>query len=70
MHGKPVNDDLLQLMSQIEIEKNGIVSKFLDLKPIDKNALHSQALLQLKLHYCDKNKCLQCAVGNSLLGEK
>ncbi|MDH7913152.1 DUF2851 family protein [Winogradskyella sp. SYSU M77433] len=68
--GKSIDDDLFQLIKQIKIEKNSIVSKFLDLKPLEKHALNSQALLQLKLNYCDKNKCLQCAVGNSLIVKK
>lgn len=66
-HGKFVEDDVFQLIKQINIENNSIVSKFLELKPIEKNALSSQALLELKQNYCDKNKCLQCAVGNSLI---
>lgn len=65
--GKSIEDGVFQLVKEIKIESNSIVSKFLDLKLIEKNALSSQALLQLKLNYCDKNKCLQCAVGNSLI---
>lgn len=65
--GKSIEDDVFQLIKEIKIENNSIVSKFLDLKPLDKNALNSQALLQLKKEYCDKNKCLQCAIGNSLI---
>ena len=65
--GKSINEDLFQLIKQIKIENNGIVSKFLELKDIDKNALNSQALLQLKYNYCDKNKCLHCTIGNSLI---
>ncbi|MGB1309508.1 MAG: DUF2851 domain-containing protein, partial [Oceanihabitans sp.] len=44
--------------------------KFQQLKPISKSAMQSQALLQLKTEYCDKNKCLQCAIGNKLLAAK
>ncbi|MBF8151481.1 DUF2851 family protein [Winogradskyella sp. F6397] len=66
-HGKPIEDSVFQLIKEIKIESNSIVSKFLELKPIEKTALSSQALLQLKQHYCDKNKCLQCAIGNSLI---
>ncbi len=65
--GKSIDDDLFKLIKQIRIERNSIVTKFLELKPLEKNALSSQALLQLKLEYCDKNKCLQCTVGNSLI---
>lgn len=65
--GKSVEEEVFQLIKEIKIENNSIVSKFLDLKEIDKNALNSQALIQLKYGYCDKNKCLQCAIGNSLI---
>lgn len=65
--GQIIIDDLFALVRQIKIENNSIVNKFLELKPIEKNALNSQALLQLKQNYCDKNKCLQCAIGNSLI---
>jgi hypothetical protein len=68
--GKQVEDELFELIRQVKIEKNSIISKFLELKPLEKNALYSQGLLQLKQNYCDKNKCLQCAVGNSLIGKK
>jgi hypothetical protein len=55
------------LIQQIKSEKNKIVDKYHQLKPISKTALHSQALLQLKTEYCNKNKCLQCEIGNTLL---
>lgn len=65
--GKSVDDELFKIIRKIKLENNSVVSKFIDLKLVDKNALSSQALLQLKQHYCDKSKCLQCAVGNSLI---
>ena len=65
--GKSIEEDLFQLIRQIKIEENSIVSNFKDLTKIENTALNSQAFLQLKLQYCDKNKCLQCAVGNSLI---
>jgi hypothetical protein len=65
--GKAVEDDILNIMQQIASEKNSIVNKFNSLKPVSKSALQSQALIQLKTEYCDKNKCLQCVVGNMLL---
>jgi hypothetical protein len=68
--GKPIEDHVFNFMKQLNIEKNSIVSKFLDLKSIEKTALSSQALIQLKGQYCDKNKCLQCAIGNSLIVKK
>lgn len=66
-HGQSVDDDLFKIIKQIKMESNNVVNKFLNVKPIEKNALNSQALLELKQNYCDKNKCLQCAIGNSLI---
>ncbi|WP_299111845.1 DUF2851 family protein [uncultured Winogradskyella sp.] len=68
--GKTIDEELFKLIKQIKIENNSIVNKFLELKPIEKNALNSQALLQLKQQYCNKNQCLQCAIGNSLIVKK
>lgn len=67
LQGKPVEEAMFKLIRTIKIEKNTVVSKFLDLKPVEKNALNSQALLQLKQNYCDKNRCLHCAVGSNLI---
>ncbi|GAA4957414.1 DUF2851 family protein [Algibacter aquimarinus] len=67
--GKSINDDILELIAKIKSEKNSIIDSFNNLKPISKSALQSQSLIQLKNHYCDKNKCLQCVVGNTLLGK-
>jgi hypothetical protein len=65
--GQTIDDQLFDLINQIKIENNNIVKRFLDLKTIKNSALNSQALLELKQNYCDKNKCLQCAIGNSLI---
>ena len=65
--GKDNEDQILNLIQEIKSEKNSIVQKFGDLKPIAKSAMQSQALIQLKKYYCDKNKCLHCAIGNAIL---
>ena len=62
-----INETILKLLQQIPSEKNSIISAFNSLKQVSKSALQSQALLQLKEEYCNKNKCLQCAVGNALI---
>lgn len=62
-----IEQKLFDLIKSIKIEKNSIVEKFLQMRAMEKNTLSSQALLQLKTFYCDKNKCLQCAIGNSLI---
>lgn len=65
--GKDIDEELIQLLSQVSAEKNSIIDKFDSLHVKVTSALQSQALLQLKNEYCSKNKCLQCAVGNTVL---
>ncbi len=65
--GQDIESDLFQLIKSLKIESNSLVTSFLDLKPVEKNALSSQGLIQLKLNYCDSNKCLHCAIGNSII---
>jgi len=65
--GKSNEESILSLIQKIASEKNSIVEKFNELKLVSKSALQSQALIQLKTEYCDKNKCLQCAIGNGIL---
>jgi hypothetical protein len=65
--GKLDEDAIFKLISEVDVEKNSVVNKFLELKNFGDSALHSQALLQLKPNYCDANRCLQCAIGNQVL---
>lgn len=64
---KDISEELMQLAASISKEENRIVKHFNNLKPIANNAMDSQAVLQLKNRYCDAKRCLDCAVGNSLL---
>lgn len=68
--GKDVTDEIITLLTAIPLENNAVVKKFKELHPGFDSAFQSQALLQLKTNYCDKNQCLHCAVGNSLLQNK
>ncbi|NMH88036.1 DUF2851 family protein [Flavivirga algicola] len=65
--GEIINSDIIKIAVSITSEKNSIIDAFNNLKKVSKSALDSQALIQLKTAYCDKNKCLQCAVGNALI---
>lgn len=58
---------ILSIIQQIKPEKNTVISKFNELKIKSNNASETQALLQLKNEYCNKQLCLQCAVGKELL---
>lgn len=68
--GITVQDDILSLVGSIKSEKNNIISKFNNLKPLSNSALDSQALIHLKTKYCDTNLCLNCALGNVFLNNK
>jgi len=71
--GKIGETNIFNVSLQIPVEKNTIVEKFSTLMMSSipnfkiKNAMESQAILQLKSFYCDKQKCLNCAIGNSIL---
>lgn len=65
--GKDCNDEVLHIISQIKKEQNAIVVNFKKHGISAENAKESQAILQLYNEYCTKNRCLECAVGNSLL---
>lgn len=68
--GKPNVENLLMLLQTITPEKNAIIQKFKAKEITIENALHTQALLELKKNYCDKQQCLQCAIGSRLIVKK
>ena len=68
--GKDSIELLLQLLEQIAPEKNTIVEKFNALGISTNNAFQTQSLLQLKNDYCNKSRCLECAIGTQLLKSK
>jgi hypothetical protein len=65
--GKFEETDILNLIKEIKPEKNNIIDKFNLLKIKSDSAFKTQALLELKNENCALQKCLQCAIGNSLL---
>lgn len=65
--GEEAQENVLSLIKELKPEKNSIIAKFSELKIISKSAFESQALLELKNNYCTKKRCLQCAIGNSLI---
>ncbi len=68
--GKQIDKEIVALINEIAPEKNSIIDKFSSLKVNVSSALQSQGLLQLKNDYCNKNKCLQCVIGSSLLNRE
>ena len=65
--GKETSEENISFLEQISSEKNNIVDKFKSVGIISTNAFETQSLLQLKNEYCNKSKCLQCAIGIELL---
>lgn len=65
--GTDNNATLITFIQDLKAEQNTVIKRYKRLGVPTENALHSQALLQLKTKYCDVNKCLQCAIGNVLL---
>lgn len=66
--GKEDFEEVFSIMEKVAPEENQIIKKFNSLRSgIAENARKSQALLQLKQDYCEKNACLNCAVGIKLL---
>ena len=57
----------LDWLENIKAETNSIITGFNYISITSKSAYDSQALLELKREYCDRKKCLDCAVGNAIL---
>jgi len=75
VYGKIKNDNELQekalvWLSQIKPESNSIIRQFKTYGIAADNAMHTQALIQLKNNYCTKKQCLNCRFGHLLLKSK
>lgn len=68
--GKEIYEDLIYLLNEVSPEKNAVIDKFNFFGIETKSAFETQSLLQLKNEYCNKSKCLKCAVGIELLKKK
>jgi hypothetical protein len=57
----------LSWLENVNAEKNNITKGFTNLGVVNNSAFDSQSLIELKTHYCDVKRCLECSIGNSLL---
>lgn len=64
---QPYKDKAVAWLEQLQPEKNVIITGFEALQYSSKNAFDSQSYIQLKNEYCNRKRCLECAIGNSLL---
>ena len=69
-HDQELQQKALDWLEQLKPEKNSITRKFTEIGVKPKNAMQSQALLQLKTTYCDVKRCLDCRIGHELLKPK
>jgi len=62
-----LSEKAIDLMQTIPAERNQVISKWtgLGIKPC--NAAESQALIELKKHYCTPRKCLSCHIGFQII---
>lgn len=72
LYGKSRDDDeykdlAFRLLEELKPESNSIITKWKELGMEPDSAYQTQALLQLKNEYCDRKRCLECAVGNGIL---
>jgi hypothetical protein len=59
----------LHWLTQIAPEKNSITKLFTNVHISNIHAYDSQSLIELKTQYCDKKRCLDCAIGHAILKE-
>jgi hypothetical protein len=60
-------DKALHWLEAMPPEDNVVLRTWASLGCKAQHAAQGQALLQLKTHYCDVQRCLECAIGTALL---
>lgn len=64
-----MTDRAVSLLEELKPEQNAIVAAFGAAGIKAKDALMSQAIIQLKRGYCEPRKCIYCKIGHRLLKE-
>ena len=72
LYGRKRDDERYQIKALdffqgLPVEKNNQISRWKQLGVKASNAGDSQALLRLKQEYCNQSRCLDCAIGCSIL---
>lgn len=65
--GAEISEELLEWLRILPPEKNTIIHEFKKLGLKAENAFETQAYLELKNHFCNEKKCLNCALGLQIL---
>ncbi len=68
IHNKPeLKEKAVDWLENIKAENNNFTRLYKSLGVSIENAMHSQAIVQLKTEYCNRKRCLECAIGHYLL---
>lgn len=65
--GLHVGEELIGWLRLLPAEKNTIIDGYAQLGLKAKDAFESQSLLELKKHFCNEKKCLNCAIGLQIM---
>ncbi len=57
----------LRLLEELPAESNVIIGEWARLGVTPRHAYQTQALIHLKTRYCDAKRCMECAIGSSIL---
>ncbi|MDR0660447.1 MAG: DUF2851 family protein [Prevotellaceae bacterium] len=69
-HNEELRERALTLLESFAPEKNATIEDWAEAGIKAENAFYSQALLQLKQAYCDKQRCLSCFIGSRMFIQK
>jgi len=57
----------IDLLDEVGIEKNAIITKFKNLGFEFKSAIHTQGAIELNNEYCIHKKCINCHIGKKII---
>ncbi|HEX6915773.1 MAG TPA: DUF2851 family protein [Chitinophagaceae bacterium] len=63
-----VKDKAVHWLQQLRAEQNAITRLWTAAEVSNRSAFDSQSLIELTNQYCNHQRCLECAVGNKVLG--
>lgn len=69
LSGESFNEEIYRVVCSLKSESNKIISRFKSAGLLSRTAIDSQALLQLNKFYCEKRKCLNCAIGIDIISK-
>ncbi len=66
-NAKEIDEEIIEILNEVSPETNSTINKFISFGIKPKSAFETQSLLQLKNEYCNKQRCLDCAIGSFLM---